>query len=89
MNKDVIRGKCDRIMLEKREWITKILNARMNKVFDKYSESMGDLIDYDLLTDFVSEILTAFSGVVSEVMVQSISEVLAADDLSDKFDEEL
>lgn len=82
MNKDLIRIKCDRILLEKQPAFSKILNQRIQKIYDKYDEALGSQIDYMLLTAFMSEILTSYSGVISNIMVQIIQEVLSDDELS-------
>ncbi len=80
MNKNLIRMKCDRILLEKQPAFSRILNQRIQKIYEKYADSLGSQIDYILLTAFMSEILTSYSGVMREIMVQTIQEVLSDDD---------
>lgn len=79
MNKDMIRMRCDRILLEKQENISSILNMRIQGVYQKHEDTLGSQIDYNLLTAFTSDLLTAYSGVVSDVMVRIIQEVLSDD----------
>lgn len=83
MNNDLIRMKCDRILLEKQPAFSKILNQRIQKIYEKYADTLGSHPDYMLLTSFMSEILTSYSGVISEIMVQIIQEVLSGDDLEE------
>lgn len=92
MNKDLIRAKCDSVLLEKRPVFSQILNQRIQKVYEKYADTLGIHIDYMLFTAFMSEILTSYSGVVSEIMVQIIQEIfsddeeVSSDDDLDEFD---
>lgn len=83
MNKDLIRAKCDRILIDKQPFFSKILNNRIQKVYQTHADTLGSQIDYDLLTKFTSELLTAYSGVISEIMVQVIQEVLSDDEPDD------
>lgn len=83
MNNDLIRMKCDRILLEKQPAFSMILNQRIQKIYEKYADTLGSQLDYMLFTAFMSEILTAYSGVISEIMVQIIQEVLSGDDLEE------
>lgn len=83
MDKQLIRIKCEKILLEKRAGISEVLNTRIQKVYQKHAEQLGEQIDYELLTSFTSDLLMAFSGVVSEVMVQLFQELLS-DDISEE-----
>ena len=83
MNREVIKARCDRVLLEKTPAFSKVLNARIQRVYKAHEESLGSEIDYKLLTDFTSALLTAFSGVMAEVMVQTLSELLSDDDFED------
>lgn len=83
MNKDIIRMKCDRILLEKQPMFSQVLTNRIQNVYRKHENTLGSQIDYSLLTQFTSELLTAYSGVISEIMVQIIQEVLSNDDFED------
>lgn len=80
MNKDLIRMKCDRVLVEKQPALSKILNNRIQKVYEKHKDALSTQFDYKLLTDFTSELLSVYSGVISEVMVCVIQEVLSEDD---------
>ena len=83
MNNDLIRMKCDRILLEKQPAFSMILNQRIQKIYEKYADTLGSQLDYMLFTAFMSDILTSYSGVISEIMVQIIQEVLSGDDLEE------
>lgn len=83
MNEDLIRIKCDNVLLEKQPVFSQILNQRIQKVYEKYADTLGSHIDYMLFTAFMSEILTSYSGVMGEIMVQIIQEVLSDDDLEE------
>lgn len=85
MNKDIIRAKCDRILLDQRPQFNKLLNNRIQKIYQKHENAIGQTVDFELLSHFTSDLLTAYSGVVSEIMVRIIQEVLS-DDESDDFD---
>lgn len=77
MNKQLVRSKCEKVLLENQSSISKVLNNRIQKVYQNHAEQLGEQIDYELLTSFTSELLSAFSGVVSEVMVQLFQELLS------------
>lgn len=83
MNKDLIRTKCERVLLEKSPVFSKVLNQRIQKIYIKYATTLGSQADYMLFTAFMSDILTSYSGVISEIMVQIIQEVLSDDDLEE------
>lgn len=83
MNKDLIRIKCDDVLLEKQPVFSQILNQRIQKVYEKYADTLGSHKDYMLFTAFMSEILTSYSGVISEIMVQIIQEVLSDGDFEE------
>lgn len=85
MNKDIIRAKCDRILLDQRPQFNELLNNRIQKVYQKHENAIGQTVDFELLSHFTSDLLTAYSGVISEIMVRIIQEVLS-DDESDDFD---
>lgn len=80
MNKDIIRMKCDRILLEKQPVFSQLLNNRIQKVYEKHAGILGSQIDYEIFTAFISSLLSTYSGVMSEIMVQLIQEVLSDDD---------
>lgn len=80
MNKDLIRMKCDRVLLDKQPAFSQILNNRIQKVYEKHADSLGSQINYEFLTDFTSNLLSAYSGVISEIMVLLIQEVLSDED---------
>lgn len=80
MNKDLIRMRCDRVLIESQPALSKILNNRIQKVYEKHEDALSMQLDYDLLTNFTNDVLIAFSGVISEVMVRIIQEVLSEDD---------
>lgn len=86
MNKDIIRTKCDRILVQKSPVFSKILNDRVQKVYEKHKDTLGTQLDYMLFTGFMSEILSAYSGVINEIMVEIIQEVLADDDFGSEED---
>lgn len=83
MDKDIIRMKCDRVLVQKSPAFTMVLNNRIQKVYEKHKDVLGTQIDYTLFTDFMSELLSAYSGVISEIMVETIQEVLADDDFEE------
>lgn len=83
MDKEIIRVKCDRVLIDKKLLFSQILNNRLQKVYINHSDAIGQKLDYELLTDFTSDILTAFTGVISEVMVDIIQEVLSDDSFED------
>lgn len=80
MNKDIIHMKCDRILIEKQSELSSLLNHRIQNVYQKHKDSLGKEIDYTLLTDFTSDLLTAYNSVISEVMVRLIQEVLSEEE---------
>lgn len=84
MNKDLIRMKCDRIVVQKSPIFSELLNNRIQKIYQKHENTLGTQIDYMLFTDFMSEVLSAYSGVISEVMIEIIQEVLCDDDFEDE-----
>lgn len=77
MDKSIIRMKCDRILLDKQLVFSQILNNRIQQVYEHHADTLGAKINYSLLTDFTSEILTAYTGAISEIMVEIIQEVLS------------
>ena len=83
MNNDLIRIKCDNVLLEKQPVFSQILNQRIQKIYEKYADTLGNNIDYMLFTAFMSEILTSYSGVMGEIMVQIIQDVFSDDDLEE------
>lgn len=83
MNKDIIRMKCDRILLEKQPVFSRLLNERIQKVYREHADTLGSQIDYEMLTSFTSSLLTAYSGVVNEIVLQLIQETLSDDDFFD------
>ena len=86
MNKDIIRMKCDRILMQKSPVFSKILNNRIQTIYEKHKATLGTQIDYMLFTGFMSEILSVYSGVISEIMVEIIQEVFADDDFDNEDD---
>lgn len=80
MNKDIVRMKCDRILQGKQPQFSKLLNNRIAKVYQEHENAIGATVDFKLLTHFTDNLLTAYSGVVSEIMVEIIQEVLSDDD---------
>lgn len=83
MDKAYIRTKCDRILLDKQSAFGKILNDRIQQVYKHHVNALGTQINYEFLTDFTSELLSAYTGVISEVMVGLIQEVLSDDSFDD------
>lgn len=83
MDKEIIRVKCDKVLIDKQHSFSQILNNRIQKVYIKHSDAIGQKLDYELLTDFTSDILTAYTGVISEAMVDIIQEVLSDDFFGD------
>lgn len=83
MDKELIRMKCDRILVQKSPVFNEILNNRIQKIYEKHKDTLGTQIDYMLFTSFMSETLSAYSGVISEIMVEIIQEVLSDDEFSD------
>lgn len=80
MEKEIIRARCEKIFLEKNLAFSEIMTSRIHKVYAKHAEAIGSEIDYSLLTDFTSDLLSAYSGVISEILILLIQEVLADDD---------
>lgn len=83
MGKIDIRIKCDRILLNKQSEYGKLLNNRIQKVYEHHLNAIGTQVNYEFLTDFTSELLSAYTGVISEVMVNIIQEVLSDDAFDD------
>lgn len=83
MNRDIIRTKCDRVLVDKQANFSRILNNRVQAIYQKYADTLGSQIDYMLLTGFTSELLTAYTGVFSEILVQIIQEVLSDEEFED------
>ena len=77
LNREIIKSKCDRVLIEQKPVFDQILQNRICVVFDKHKEALGKDIDYALLTGYTADIITAFSGAVSEIMVRILQEVLS------------
>ena len=84
MNKDLVKAKCDKVLMSKQSDFSKLLRSRIQRIYDKYEDSIAQYIDYALFTDFISETLSSFTGVVSEAVAETIADVLSEDEEIDE-----